>query len=297
MQLDPRRLLTLQAVSRHGGVAGAASALHVTPSAVSQQLHALERSAGVTLIDRSARTVRLTPAGLSLLDAAARIEDALDTAEAELGHRHGAVAGRVVIGSFQSAIITLVGPAVEALREAHPVLEVQVREVVDGLTVRLLRSGELDVGTSEVRLGSALPRGFAEIPIIDDPWRVIVPASWPVTQVAQLCDRPWISTFDDARADALAQLAEEHAFSPVVAHRCTEYPSVIALVGTGAGAAVVPAIALQLFATPRVRRLRASGLGTRTITVLHRTSRKEPTVAVQAVIDAVVTAAANAPSS
>ncbi len=297
MELDPRRLLTLQAVSRHGGVAGAASALHITPSAVSQQLYGLERSAGVSLIDRSARAVRLTPAGVSLLGAAARIEDALDSAEAELGLRQGVVGGQVTLGSFQSAIITLVAPAVEALRERHPTLTVQVREVSDGMTVRQLRSGQLDVGTSEVRLGAALPRGFAEIPIIDDPWRVIVPASWPVSQVAQLGNRPWISTFDDARADALAELANEHRFSPFVAHRCIEYPSVIALVGAGAGAAVVPAIALQLFATPLVRRLRASGAGTRTITVLHRTSRKEPTPAVRAVIDALLTAASNAPQS
>lgn len=296
MELDPRRLLTLQAVSRHGGVARAASALHISPSAVSQQLHALERSAGVALIDRSARTVRLTPAGVSLLEAAARIEDALDFAGAELGRRHGVIAGRVSVGSFQSAIITLVGPAVEGLRDQHPMLDVQVREVVDGQTVRLLRSGELDVGTVEVRLGAALPRGLAEVPVLDDPWRVIVPSSWSVSHVAQLRKRPWISTFDDARADALAQLAEAHRFTPVIAHQCVEYPSVIALVGVGAGAAVVPALALQLFSSQRVKRLRAFGLGARTVTVLHRTSRKEPTAAVQAVIDAIAAAAASAPS-
>ncbi len=246
----------------------------------------------MVLLDRSARTVQLTPAGLSLLEAAALIEDALDGASAELGRRQADVAGQVVVGSFQSAIIALVSPAVEALREQHPRLEVQVREVVDSQIARMLRSGELDVGTVEVRLGAALPRGLAELAVIDDPWRVIVPSTWAVSQIAQLRQRPWISTFDDARADALEQLAAEHRFTPIIAHQCVEYPSVIALVGAGAGAAVVPSLALHLFETPRVKRLRASGLGVRTVTVLHRSSRKEPTAAVQAVIDAIVHVAA-----
>jgi DNA-binding transcriptional LysR family regulator len=244
MDLDPRRLLTLQAVARHGGVSGAAQALRISASAVSQQLNALERSAGVALVDRSERTVQLTPAGLSLLDAAAQIEDALDAAGGELQRRQEVVAGRVLVGAFQSAIVLLVGPALERLRDEHPRLVVQVREVSDANIVRLVRSGELDVGTVEVRLGGALPRGLREVPVVDDPWRVIVPASWPVTQISQLRHRPWISTFDDARADALALLAEEHAFEPLVEHRGIEYPSVIALVAAGAGAAVVPAIRL-----------------------------------------------------
>jgi DNA-binding transcriptional LysR family regulator len=294
MDLDPRRLLTLQAVARHGGVSGAAQALRISASAVSQQLQALEQSAGVALIDRSVRSVQLTPAGLSLLDAAAQIEEALDAAGGELQRRQAVVAGRVLVGAFQSAIVLLVGPALERLRDEHPRLVVQVREVSDSHIVRLVRSGELDVGTVEVRLGGALPKGLGEVPVVDDPWRVIVPASWPVTQIAQLRRRPWISTFDDARADALAVLAKEHSFEPLVEHRGVEYPSVIALVAAGAGAAVVPSMALQLFDSPRVKRLRSSGLGSRTVTVLHRATRKEPTAAVQAVIDAIVAAAVNA---
>ncbi len=297
MDLDPRRLLTLQAVARHGGVSGAALVLRISASAVSQQLQALERSAGVALLDRSERTVQLTPAGLSLLDAAARIEEALDAAGAEINQRQAVVAGQVTVGAFQSAIITLVGPAVARLRDEHPQLEVHVREVIDAQISRLVRSGELDLGTVEIRLGGALPRGLGEVPVIDDPWRVIVPSSWPVSQLRQLRSRPWISTVDDARSDVLSQLAEDHGFEPIVAHHCVEYPSVIALVASGAGAAVVPSLALQLFATQRVSHLRASGLGTRTVTLLHRTTRKEPTAAVQTVIDAVVAVAADVTAS
>ncbi len=284
MDLDPRRLLTLQAVSRHGGVSGAADALRISPSAVSQQLQALEAAAGVALFDRSERVIRLTPAGETLLEAAAQIEDALDQAGEQLGRRQVEIAGKVIVGSFQSAIISLVGPCLGALRQQYPRLEVQVREVEDATLARSVLSGELDLGTSEVRLGPRGHRGLAEVPVMEDPWQVVVPANWRVRSVQQLAIRPWVSTFNDARADALAQLSSVHQFSPTVAHRCVEYPSVLALVAAGAGAAVVPSLALSLFGSKDLRVLNASGLGARTITLVHRVSRKEPTAAVSAVI-------------
>jgi DNA-binding transcriptional LysR family regulator len=287
IDLDPRRLLTLQAVARYGGVTGAASALRVSPSAVSQQLQVLEQLAGVTLFDRSERSIRLTPAGELLLGAAAQIEDALDRASAELGRRQQAIEGTVVIGAFQSAIISLIGPALVTLRQTHPRLAVQVREVSDATLARAVLSGELDLATSEVRLGSTAQKRMAEVPVMEDPWEIVVPATWRIRNVQQLAVRPWISTFDDARADALRQLASTHGFTPMISHHCIEYPSVLALVGVGAGAAVVPSLALKLFGSNDVKRLVISGLGSRTITLVHRVSRKEPTAAVRAVIEAI----------
>jgi len=61
--IDPRRLGVLQAVAVHGSVVDAAGALHLSPPAVSQQLRALERETGASLIDRSGRQIRLTAAG------------------------------------------------------------------------------------------------------------------------------------------------------------------------------------------------------------------------------------------
>jgi DNA-binding MarR family transcriptional regulator len=131
MDLDPRRLLTLQAVSRHGGVSGAADALHISPSAVSQQMNSLEGAAGIALFDRSERSIRLTPAGELLLGAAQQIEDALDQAEAELGRRQQVIEGTVVIGSFQSAIISLISPCLAELNRLHPKLSIQHPTAVD----------------------------------------------------------------------------------------------------------------------------------------------------------------------
>jgi hypothetical protein len=70
--IDPRRLRVLQAVAAHGSVAGAAGALHMTPPAVSQQLLALERETGASLIDRSGRQVALTTAWRATASASPR---------------------------------------------------------------------------------------------------------------------------------------------------------------------------------------------------------------------------------
>ena len=72
--IDPRRLGVLQAVAVHGSVGGAADALHLSPPAVSQQLLALERETGASLIDRSGRQIRLTAAGRLLAVAGGRPE-------------------------------------------------------------------------------------------------------------------------------------------------------------------------------------------------------------------------------
>jgi DNA-binding transcriptional LysR family regulator len=79
--IDPRRLRVLQAVAVHGSVAGAADALHLTPPAVSQQLLALERETGASLIDRAGRQVRLTAAGRLLAAHAERVAAQLRQAE------------------------------------------------------------------------------------------------------------------------------------------------------------------------------------------------------------------------
>ena len=65
--VDLRRLRALRAVADHGTLAAAADALHLTPSAVSQQLSALEREVGHALLEPSGRSVRLTPAAHVLL--------------------------------------------------------------------------------------------------------------------------------------------------------------------------------------------------------------------------------------
>lgn len=81
---DVRRLPTFREVARQGSFAAAAAALCFTPSAVSQQMAALEREVGATLFERNHRGVRLTDAGTRLLEHADALLDRLARAEADL---------------------------------------------------------------------------------------------------------------------------------------------------------------------------------------------------------------------
>src|SRR4051794_11018012 len=111
MDLDARRLRVLHEVSLRGSVTAAANVLHVTPSAVSQQLAQLEREAGCDLLERAGRGIVLPPAGTTLAQHAEVVVRALENGEAGLAPARSDVVGAVRVGSFPSAAGLLAAPA------------------------------------------------------------------------------------------------------------------------------------------------------------------------------------------
>src|ERR671935_1734693 len=97
--LDLRRLRLLRELNDRGTIAAVAEAVQFTPSAVSQQLAMLEREAGVPLLERAGRGVRLTDAALVLVEHAEALLERAEVAEADLAAAAGAVAGRARIAS------------------------------------------------------------------------------------------------------------------------------------------------------------------------------------------------------
>ncbi|MGW3728498.1 LysR family transcriptional regulator, partial [Streptomyces sp. NPDC000851] len=116
------RLRTLDALARHGSVSGAAEGLHVTTSAVSQQLAKLEREVGQRLLTKHGRGVRLTDAGRLLAEHAARILSQVELAQSDLEAQRGQVAGELRLSAFPTAARGLFPTALAALRAAHPAL-------------------------------------------------------------------------------------------------------------------------------------------------------------------------------
>src|SRR3954471_20420398 len=108
--LDVKRMRVLKEVAAHGSFSAAAEALAYTQSAVSQQIAALEREAGTTLVDRSARGVRLTDAGRALVDHADAIMARLQLAERDLEAIAGLRGGNLRLVAFPSAAASLLPP-------------------------------------------------------------------------------------------------------------------------------------------------------------------------------------------
>src|SRR3954467_304791 len=117
---DVKQLRVLRAVAEHGSFSSAADALSYTQPAISQQIAALEKSAGTTLVDRGSRGVRLTDAGRTLVEHADAVITRLAAAEAELEAIAGIRGGRVRLSSFPTAGASVLPPAGAGVRPPHP---------------------------------------------------------------------------------------------------------------------------------------------------------------------------------
>ncbi|HTJ37676.1 MAG TPA: LysR substrate-binding domain-containing protein [Dactylosporangium sp.] len=164
---DPWRLKLLGDLASLGTVRAVAQAAHLSPSTVSQQLAVLEREAGARLFERAGRRLRLTAAGEALARRARSILDQMDAARAEAvalddagadgSGAAGGPAGRVTLGAFTSAANTFVLSAVLLLRERHPRLRVDVRELDPAESVEALRRGDCDVVVTADQFDGSAP--------------------------------------------------------------------------------------------------------------------------------------------
>jgi len=154
MELDVRRLRVLREVALCGTVTAAAESLGFTPSAVSQQLSALERESGVTLLERAGRRVRLTDAGQVLVRHTEPVLAALEEAQAALEESRDSIAGEMRLAAAGSIARALVIPVVARITAARPALRATVLECETGDSVRELLLGHLDVVVAHEYSGS-----------------------------------------------------------------------------------------------------------------------------------------------
>ena len=181
--LDLRRLRLLRELEARGTIHGAARALDYTPSAISQQLAVLEREAGVALLERSGRNVRLTEAGQVLVRHATSLLDGVEAAEAELADvAAGRVAGVVRVAAFQSAFLRIVAPAVAALAGSHPDVRVEAAEREVEEAVPALRLRQLDVVVGDEYEGVPRPvwPDLAREALLTEQVRVMIPTGHPL---------------------------------------------------------------------------------------------------------------------
>jgi DNA-binding transcriptional LysR family regulator len=300
MALDIRRLRLLSELSRRGTVAEVARSVGYTPSAVSQALAQLEREAGVALLERDGRSLRLTPAAEGLVVHADRVLAELDAAEAELAAEQGAVRGSVVIGTFPSAGAALVAPAIGELRERHPDLACAAREHEPEDGIALLRSGVLDLLVLESYDGvEPAPAGGLEPHLLlSDPLLVVLPAGHaapdPVA-LPTLRDAPWVAGLAGTQfAAALERACRSAGFVPRIVHRADDAALHHALVASGLGIGLLPALACTSTegvrlagATPRLPSRHVSAL-------VRRGALRRPALA--AALDALRRRAASAES-
>src|SRR5580692_10656037 len=255
--LDVRKLLLLRELARRDTIAAVAEALCYTPSAVSQQLAALERDAGVPLLQRTGRRVSLTPAGAALAGQTEEILALLERAAAGLAAARTGLAGPLRIGAFPTAMRTILPAALVALGRDHPGLELMVTELDPAAVPDALRSGALDVALvheyefvpaprdpaldTEPLLEEAIYLASADPPPVVCEDSVACEESEGEDPVGSHRDSPWIMASPGTLCHTMAVRACQAAgFTPRIRHHADDFVTVLALVAAGQGVALVP---------------------------------------------------------
>jgi len=248
--LNTTRLRILREIAERGTISAAAEALWLTPSAVSQQMSALEREVGVELLERTPRSVRLTDAGTRLVAHAERILADCEAALADLEAESGAVTGIVRVSAFATAAQAFLLPALGLLRERFPSLTVNATDLEPHESMPALKSGALDLVVSHEY--NLLPPysdpGVDRATILTERMLLALPASHPLAdRSARLSDfaaEKWIvgreATFC---RDAVIRAAHLAGFEPDVELQLNDFRVIANAVRRGLGVALIPRIA------------------------------------------------------
>jgi len=252
--LDVRRLRLLRELHERGTVTAVAEALAYTPSAVSQQLATLEREAGVPLMERQGRRLRLTDAGRGLVEHADAVIARLELAESELAAAAGdEVAGRVRVAAFQTAASGLVLPLLGSLPAQYPKLRIELLEMEAEEGLELLRRGEVDLVLAEEYDYAPRPRDPSRVvrAVCRDPLVVLLPAAHPLAAadpetvaLTALVGEVWAApragtAFTDSMVRACRALG---GFEPDARHRSNDLAVLEQLVAAGAAVALLPSL-------------------------------------------------------
>jgi len=291
--IDLDALVSLRAVSAHGSVVAAAEALGFTPSAVSQQVKRLERSAGVPVLERVGRGVMLTQHGRHLVEHGSRLLADLEELEAGLHEQTQTVAGDVRVAVFSTATRGLVAPILPTVLAAHPALNVALIESEPWDTIDLVARGGADLGLvhswGDVPL--QIPDHLAATKVALDLAEVVLPRDHPlagrtVLSPTDLVDEDWIATPEATICRQwLNRMYVGTGRLPRIAHVSMEFDSHLALVRAGLGIALIPRLGRSPLATDLVAVAMKDPVPTRAVIALHRRSMAD-SPAIRALLDA-----------
>ncbi|MEW1775419.1 LysR family transcriptional regulator [Streptomyces sp. NPDC086777] len=246
--LNLERLRTLDALARHGSVSGAAEALHVTTSAVSQQMGKLEREVDQQLLAKNGRGIRLTDAGRLLAEHAARILSQVELAQSDLEAHRGQVVGELRLSAFPTAARGLFPTALAALRARHPALRVRSSELEPENGIAGVVRGDLDLAVvlDWYNKPMPVPDGLVKAPLLDDPAEVALPTGHRLADrgevdLGEFAEDEWITWGEGEFChEWLMFTLRSRGIEPIVGHRAAETHTQLNLVAAGLGVCIAP---------------------------------------------------------
>jgi DNA-binding transcriptional LysR family regulator len=249
--LDVRRLRVLQEVVTSGSFSAAAESLHLSQSAVSQQIAVLEREVGIPLLERTSAGPKLTAAGEALMEHGDAVICRLEEAERELAQIAGLEGGRLRLASFPTASATLMTSALSLFRQRFPKVELEFKEDEPEDSFPGLKRGEFDLAV--VFDYPAFPLDFSrdvETELIyEEPMYLALPQGHPLAagksvKIADLADEDWLcGALPSSCRDQVLGLCREAGFEPRISFRSDDYEVIKGFVAGGLGVTILPDLA------------------------------------------------------
>jgi len=236
----------LGAVVSTGSVTAAAARLGYTPSAISQQVAALEKEAGTELLERVGRGVRPTAAGLLLTEYADAITRQVAEARTALEDLLAGRTGRLSVRYFATAGARLVAPAVAGLRAEHPGVQIELR-LAGPDPLPEVREGRADLA---LVVGAAEHDGVRLLHLLDDPYLAVLPRAHPLAarrsvRLTDLADEPWVgSEWPGPCLDAQLTACASAGFQPRFVVDSEDYATAQGFVAAGLGVTLIPRLGL-----------------------------------------------------
>jgi DNA-binding transcriptional LysR family regulator len=248
---DLRRLRVLREFRERGSITATARALHLTTSAVSQQLTGLSRHLGFPVTQPDGRRVVLTPRAQALLTHADTVFAHIERARHDLDSWDDITHGTVTIGAFPTAITGLLPRFLDDIRVAAPKLGIRLCEAEPPALFDQLDAGRLTVALAVSFAGSPAttdPR-YHRVDLGADELDAALPGDHPLAaqdrlELTALAAEPWISGDGHGCCGAITATACAAAgFVPDVVHQTNDWQAVAQLVAHGHGVALIPRLA------------------------------------------------------
>jgi DNA-binding transcriptional LysR family regulator len=249
---DLRQLRQFIAVAEHLHFGRAAVALHISQPPLSRSIQALEALLGAKLLERSRRKVELTAAGRWYLDEARQVIERLERAGRSVAERSAGGTGELRIGFVTIADYSVLPGLLSRFKAAQPGVSLALRELVTEAQLEALGAGDLD-------LGFVLPplpaREVESVAVNREPLVVALPSRHPLARergalsVRTLAEEPFVmvpANLARGLSDVVLALCARAGFAPRIAQEAVQMQTVVSLVSSGLGVAIVPASLLNL---------------------------------------------------
>jgi DNA-binding transcriptional LysR family regulator len=246
MAFTLRQLQFFVAAARAESVTGAARALLISQSSVTEAIRSLEDDLGVVLFDRRSRGLIITQKGAAFLRHASQILSDAEAARTVFQHAGGVLTGRVSLGVTSLVAGYVLSDILQRFRRAHPKVELNIIEETGEYLQHLLIGGELDVAILLTSAVKDLAAMHVETLLVS-PYRLWLSPAHPLADqdsiaLDQLAGQPLIQLMVEEIEESIQHLVFSLAEKPRIAFRTRSVEAVRSLVATGAGLAILPSL-------------------------------------------------------